>query len=135
MQDGFQISLQAWDFPSLFTEHHSQALAKAAVIVLVLDGTVQNSHTYLNELGFVIEDRPGRGVSKLNKDTRFVIAVNKSDLPQVLTRENIEDLAVKLNCLDRVHYISALEGGETFQAFVDTCVNLGIEYADYRNFG
>jgi signal recognition particle receptor subunit beta len=89
-------------------------LAQAAVIVLVLDGTVQNNHTYLNELKFLIGDQPRRGVSKLNKDTRFVIAVNKSDLSQVLTPQNIEEVAAKLRCHDRVFHISAKQGGDTF---------------------
>jgi hypothetical protein len=130
MKNGCRISLQFADFQSDIRTHFTEVLGKAAVIFLVLDGTVQNSHTYLNQLEFLIEDRPGRGVSKLNKDTRFVIAVNKFDLPQVLTPQNITNLAMKLNCGDRVFRISAREGGDTFQAFISTCANLVSEYND-----
>jgi hypothetical protein len=128
MQDGLQVPLHAWEFQPHELESFTHDFAQAAVIVLVLDGTVQNSHTYLNDLEFLMEDRPGRGVSRLNKNTRFVIAVNKSDLPQVLARENIECLAVKLHCLRRVFYISAYKGGEIFEAFMNTYVNLASEY-------
>jgi GTPase SAR1 family protein len=136
MADGFQVSLTLWDTYPTGIHLLGPILAKAAVIVMVIDGSRSDTHLYLNELQFLVESQPGKSGSRLNTDTRFVIAVSKLDLPRKAEARHIQEVAQRLSSHGGISIfdISALNGGDEFSAFANFLMNAVRDYDDLRTF-
>jgi signal recognition particle receptor subunit beta len=131
MQDGFLLSLRLCDSHRDSIIFLKGQLEAAAVIILVLDRSNPESDAYLKEVSWLFEDVPGKGICPKNKATRFMIALNKTDLPQQLATERVDDVAAKLRCQGRVFPIVAREGGDAFSQFTKAVADHALDWANH----